>query len=133
MTRLLSQGLMDSTEELARRPDRAADYARESRALRELARAAAQTPEHVLETLAQVIAEACRADAAGITMLEEDHGQDLVRWSVVAGAFPANVPPVMPRRSSPCQSVIERRTAALLRDLHQHHAVFASAVPLIKE
>lgn len=69
------------TAELARRPQREPDYKAESRALTALAQALASRPEQVLQKLAELAMELCRADSAGISVLEPD-GEDGTLWVI---------------------------------------------------
>jgi len=57
------------TEELHRRSSRPPDYEKENRALGALARALADSPRTILQTLADTILEVCASDSAGISLL----------------------------------------------------------------
>ena len=62
------------TEELRRRPSRPPDYEKENRALVALAEASANSPQTVLQVLAETILEVCSAGSAGISLLSTDDG-----------------------------------------------------------
>src|SRR5215475_15806293 len=59
------------TAELAHRPARAPDYQAENRALTALVEAMADSPQPILQKLVETALELCRADSAGITILEQ--------------------------------------------------------------
>jgi len=69
-----------TNSELARRPFRAPDYQAESEALNMLAQTMAHSPENVLQKLVQVAQQLCRADSAGISLLETHDGEQVFRW-----------------------------------------------------
>jgi signal transduction histidine kinase len=93
----------------------------------------AQSPQELLQTLTELVLDVCRAESAGISVFEQVHGKELVRWRTLAGAFSSNIANVMPRDASPCGMVVERRSAALLRQVHGYYKEFARAAPLIVE
>ncbi len=99
-----------STDELARRNSRQPDWERESRALGELAEAMSQSPETVLQKLADVALELCRADSAGVSIEEGD----IFRWRATAGAYAGYKGGTMPRDFSPCGVVIDRNSCQLM-------------------
>src|SRR5690348_6464656 len=58
------------TAELSRRPARPPDFAAENRALGLLAQEMALRPANVLQKLVDLVLELCRADSAGLSILE---------------------------------------------------------------
>src|SRR4051812_19708131 len=103
------------TGELADRPSRPPDHAAENRALASLAGARAASPETVLQRLADAALELCRADSAGISILEPGGEYGIFRWHATAGAVARNLGGTMPGEASPCGTVIHR-DAVLLFD-----------------
>src|SRR5687767_4508556 len=89
---------VDITIELDRRPRRAADFQSEDRALELLANALTQDPRNMLALLVNVALDRCRADTAGVSLLEGD----VFRWEAVAGVFADHQNGTMPREASPC-------------------------------
>jgi hypothetical protein len=89
---------VDITVELDRRPRRTADFPSEDRALEILADALAKNPRNMLAQLVNVALDRCRADTAGLCLLEGD----VFRWEAVAGVFAAYQNGTMPRAASPC-------------------------------
>ncbi|MDP9365721.1 MAG: hypothetical protein M3Q10_16115, partial [Chloroflexota bacterium] len=103
------------TDQFGRRPSRAPDYGAESRALSALAHGLAANPDGVLQTLVELVLEVCRADSAGVSILEPGGENGVLRWHAVAGAFAANLNGTLPRDASPCGTVMAR-DAVLLFD-----------------
>ena len=68
------------TEDLASRPHRAPDYEGESGALAELARELASNPQNILQKLVDTALTLCRADSAGLSILEPEVEPPVFRW-----------------------------------------------------
>jgi PAS domain S-box-containing protein len=123
-----------ATAELSHRPQRPVDHEAESRALLRISQSFLHSPQGVLQSLADAALDACHADTAGISMIEDDHGKRVIRWRALAGAFASQLSvATAPRHSSPSEVVLERRSATLFRQLHRYYTEFALAVPLIAE
>lgn len=76
------------TADLARRPARAPDFARENRALQTLARQLGRAPRQQLESLAAVAREVCNAGSAGVSELSTlSTGERVYRWEATVGAW----------------------------------------------
>ncbi|NKJ48979.1 hypothetical protein CIC12_19975 [Burkholderia sp. SG-MS1] len=74
------------TSELDFRPSRPADYEAEAKVLRDLAHALAASDAAMLDMLATEALRLCRADSAGISVLESSQGQPAsFRWVALAG------------------------------------------------
>jgi signal transduction histidine kinase/ActR/RegA family two-component response regulator len=74
------------TSELYSRPSRRPDYEAEAKVLRELAHALATSDTEMLDTLAREAARLCRADSAGISVLESPSDRPAsFRWAALAG------------------------------------------------
>src|SRR3982751_3921647 len=100
--------------ELARRTSRPPDHAAENRALRALARALATDPSHVLHTVAHTVVELCRADSAGVSILEQDGEHAVLRWRATAGALGDGITTVAPE-AIPWADVIAPDEVLLIR------------------
>lgn len=61
-----------ATEDLSQRPVRPPDHQTENRALTALAKALTDSPDTMLQTLAETILEVLQAGSAGISPLDED-------------------------------------------------------------
>jgi signal transduction histidine kinase len=103
-----------TNSELARRPFRAPDYQAESEALNMLAQTMAHSPEDVLQKLVKVAQQLCRADTAGISLLETHNGEQMFRWEALAGVLKDHVNGTMPRNASPCGTTIDRDATQLM-------------------
>jgi PAS domain S-box-containing protein len=118
------------TAELARRPARPADHAAESRALSALAAALAESPDTILQKLADLTLELCRAESAGVSLLEEDGGRAVFRWPAIVGAWAGHVGGSLPRDASPCGVVIDRDDVLLFTHPERHFALVPADSPL---
>jgi len=96
--------------ELALRPPRTPDYAREVRALAVLAKELADRPENVLQRLTEIALELCDADTAGVSLLEDD----VFRWDGLAGVYASYRNSTMPRAASPCGVCIDEGLTQLM-------------------
>ncbi len=95
---------VDIGAELRARPRRAPDNKAADLAMTMLAREMAENPRNMLQKLVEVAVDLCRADTAGISLLEGD----VFRWEAVAGAFASYRNGTMPRAASPCGVCIDR-------------------------
>jgi two-component system, cell cycle sensor histidine kinase and response regulator CckA len=100
--------------ELSRRPSRAPDYQAEAQALNVLAETLAHSPRNLLQRLVEIAQQLCRADSAGISLLEEHDGQQVFRWEALAGILKSHVNGTMPRHASPCGTTIDRDATELM-------------------
>jgi hypothetical protein len=89
------------TAELASRPSRTPNYETESRALGLLAQEMATNPGGVLQKCAELVMELCRADSAGISILEPGGTSGMLRWHAAAGGFAVNLHGTCPGRRAP--------------------------------
>src|SRR5688572_9769740 len=121
------------TGELDARPSRAPDFEAENRALSTLAEALATSPQTVLQKLAEIVLELCRAESAGISILEYNGDTPVFRWRAAAGAFSANIGGTMPRDASPCGTVIERNAVLLFDRAERHFTALRGVEPRIYE
>ncbi|WP_437312792.1 GAF domain-containing protein [Sorangium sp. So ce385] len=122
-----------AADALSLRPSRLPDHAAENRALIALAAAMAGSLEDVLPKLASLLLELCRADSAGVSVLEVEDGREVFRWVAVAGAFAHNIGGTMPRRPSPCGAVLDCDAALLFSHPARHFAAGAAVEPAIVE
>ena len=60
--------------ELINRPSKAPNYEAENQALLALAQTLADAPDKILQRLAETALQLCRADSAGISLLEQQDG-----------------------------------------------------------
>jgi len=109
--------------ELSRRTTRPPNYEVESRVLAELMSTMANQPnaDTVLQKLVDIALEICRAQSAGIGILEKGAKGDVFRWRAVAGTWSAYRGELMPR-GSPGSTVLERDAMLLVTASQPHYA-----------
>lgn len=100
--------------ELARRKSRAPDYKAERVALKVLAQTMANSPQSILQKLVEIALQLCHADTAGISLLENDGGDEVFRWEAVAGVLSNHINGTMPRYASPSGITIDQNTTQLM-------------------
>jgi hypothetical protein len=88
---------VDIRSELSTRPARPPDAEGLDLALAGLAREMTENPRVMLQRLVETALVLCRADTAGLSLLEGD----VFRWEAVAGVFASYRDGTMPREASP--------------------------------
>jgi len=87
--------------ELLRRPSRPPDHEAENEAFIVLAQTLADSPDMILQKLAETALQLCRAQTAGISLLEKHDGAEVFRWEALAGVFGDRINNTMPPRCKP--------------------------------
>jgi hypothetical protein len=118
---------------LERRAIRKRDYAAEERAMAELRRVLAGSPRSVLQKLADVALELCRAQSAGVSLLEEESAKRYFRWHATSGAWGGLLWATLPRELSPCGTVIDRGAALLMIEPERYFTPLAQVPPKVSE
>jgi GAF domain-containing protein len=90
-------------------------------------------PGTVLQKLVDLTLELCRADSAGISILEPGGESGLFRWHAAAGAFAAYLGGTMPREAAPCDTAIAQNTVLLLDRAERHFPALQGVQPPIFE
>ena len=121
------------TEELRRRPSRRPDYEKESRALVSLARALADSPLTILQTLADTMLEVFEAGSTGISLLTKEDGGKRFYWPAIAGMWKPHIGGGTPRDFGPCGDVLDRNTTLLFGRLEQRYTYFQPVTPSVQE
>lgn len=121
------------TGELAHRSCRTPDYAAENRALAALAQELATNPGGVLQRCAELVTELCRADSAGISLLEPGSESGLFRWHGAAGGLAPHLGRLMEQDVSPYGTAIARDGVLLFREADQLFPDLKGAEPRICE
>lgn len=102
------------TEELACRQPRTTDLEAENRALHALARQMGNQPGTLLKSLVRIVLDLCGAGTAGVSLLEiTPDGDEIYRWTAIAGACEAREGGSTPAGFSPCGICLERGAAQL--------------------
>ena len=97
------------TRELAWRPSKRRSLQQETDSLRSLARTAASSPGSLINSFLQMPIQLCAAGTAGVSMLEVGpEGEQLFRWTNLAGRLEKYVGGTTPRGFSPCGVTLDR-------------------------
>ena len=115
-----------ATHELLNRPSRAPDFKAENAALTALIEAMAQTPDIVLQKLADTALMLCQAGAAGVSIAEGNGRDDVFRWRATAGNYAPYLGGTMPRHFSPCGAVLERNAPILMIGMERYYDYVSS-------
>src|ERR1700733_2797227 len=107
-----------STSELLRRPRRPPNYFAESKALIDLARAMAASPNDILKKLTETALSLCNAGSSGISLLEPDGAH--FHWPAITGSLAGLVGGGTPREFGPCGTVLDRNSAQLMFRPQRH-------------
>ncbi|WP_321896764.1 GAF domain-containing protein [Paraburkholderia heleia] len=115
------------------RPSRAPDHARENQALLALVTAQLDSREVLLQRIADFAMRLCRAQSAGISLLEHEGEERYFRWHSVAGRF-ANLCGTRTHWSDcPCAVVLEAGKPLLFTALSDDFPVLAPACAVVQE
>jgi hypothetical protein len=120
-------------DELGRRPSRATDLDAENVALTGLAETLANEPRYLLQRLVQTTLELCRADSAGVSILEPDEGSWVSRWHAIAGMLAPNLRGTLAPDPSACGTAVARDSVVLLEEPAEHFVELAEIEPRIHE
>jgi GAF domain-containing protein len=124
-----------TTADLTTRPSRAPAFERETAVLLQLAQQMANAPGAILQRLVDTALSQCNAHSAGISLLETDSaaGAEVFRWHAVAGDFAPRVWATMPRKFSPCGTVLDRNDAQLMTHPERHFTPLRGISPRVVE
>jgi PAS domain S-box-containing protein len=120
------------TSALDTRPSRAPDFEAENRALVELTAVMAETPKTVVQRLADVALELCRAGSAGVSMLEPGP-EGVFRGLATAGVLKPYNGGTTPRDLSLCGTVLDRNRALLMSDPARYYPFLADLPAPVRE
>lgn len=121
------------TEELRRRAARPPDHEKENRALVALAQALADSPQTVLQVLADTLLDVCRAGSAGISLLSIDDGGKRFYWPAIAGSWKPHIGGGTPRDFGPCGDVLDRNSTLLFTHVERRYPYFQPVQPCVEE
>jgi PAS domain S-box-containing protein len=120
------------TEELSRRPSRPPDYEKENRALIALIQALADSPNDILQTLANTILEILDCGSAGISLLTRDGGKRFY-WPAIAGDWKQHIGGGTPRDFGPCGDVLDCNRPLLFKHVERRYTYFEPVKPAVEE
>jgi PAS domain S-box-containing protein len=118
-------------DELKKRPTRAPEYAAECRGLLTLGEQLAAAPDQILHKLAETTLALCRAQSAGISLLEPD-GKHFY-WPAIAGEWADKVGGGTPRDYGPCGIVLDCDSALLFSHPELDFDYYAPVKPVVEE
>jgi RNA polymerase sigma factor (sigma-70 family) len=102
------------TDQLASRPRRHRSSEQETKALRALGQVAADCPSRLIDCFLQMPIDLCRAGTAGLSFLETNpKGEQVFRWTNLAGQLEEHVGGTTPRNFSPCGVTLDRGSPQL--------------------
>jgi C4-dicarboxylate-specific signal transduction histidine kinase len=116
---------------LRRRPQRPAEYEKETSALAALVRALADSPTTILQTLADRVLAVLRADSAGLSLVTKDEKR--FYWAAIAGAWAPHIGGGTPRDFGPCGDVLDQNVPMLFSHWERRYPYLSMAVPLAEE
>src|SRR5688572_18295148 len=118
--------------ELLNRPAKAPNYEAENQALMALAQTLADAPDMILQRLAETALQLCRADTAGISLLAQQDGAEVLRWEALAGVFSDRLNSTMPRDANPCGITIDRNATQLMYMAERVFPALRSDPPVVE-
>jgi hypothetical protein len=118
--------------ELHNRNSKAPNCEAENQALVALAQTFANAPDMILQRLAETALQLCRADSAGISLLDEKDGVEVFRWEALAGVFSDRRNSTMPRDASPCGTTIDRNATQLMYMAERVFPALISDPPVVE-
>src|SRR6516164_8951837 len=119
------------TEELLNRPSRPPDHKVENFALVALTSALADSPQTILQTLADKVLEVLQADSAGLSLLTKDEKR--FYWAAIAGAWGPHIGGGTPRDFGPCGDVLDHNRSMLFTHWERRYPYLSVAMPLADE
>lgn len=124
----LSVTAVDITPELYGRPRRQPDSLATDAALSALTSEIVTRPRFMLQCLVTLAQELCRADAAGISLLDGD----VFRWEALAGTVAGSRFASQPRDASPSGVVIVRNATQLMHLPHRAFPDLKATPPIVE-
>jgi len=119
------------TDELLSRPSRPPDHKVENSALVALTSALADSPQTILQTLADKVLEVLQADSAGISLLTKDGKR--FYWAAIAGAWQPHIGGGTLRDFGPCGDVVDHNRSMLFTHWERRYPYLSTAIPLADE
>ncbi|MBD2530755.1 response regulator [Nostoc flagelliforme FACHB-838] len=122
------------TEELSRRIPRTTDLKQENDALHTLIGQLVEQPQILLQKLVKIITQLCRAETAGVSLLEvTPNGEDICRWVTLAGMLEASEQTATLYSFSCCGICLERQAPLLYSYPERYFTFLQQLQPTIVE
>jgi PAS domain S-box-containing protein len=119
------------TEEMYKRPSRAPDYEKENLALTALVGALADSPNTILQTLADKVLDVLRCDSAGVSLLTKD--EQRFYWAAIAGEWRPHAGGGTPRNFGPSGDVLDRNIPMLFTRWERRYPYLGAMLPVAEE
>jgi PAS domain S-box-containing protein len=120
------------TEELTRRPSRHPEFEKENLALIGLIQAMVDSPNDILQKLADTICEMLGCGSAGISLLTNDGGTRFY-WPAISGVWKPHIGGGTPRNFGPCGDVLDRNRPLLFKHVERRYTYFRPVQPAVEE
>jgi PAS domain S-box-containing protein len=122
------------THELDLRPPRPPDFEKGNRALVALMQALANSPQTVLQTLADTILRVLNCESAGISLLTTTRdGGARFYWPAIAGVWRPHIGGGTPREFGPCGTVLDQNKPLLFKHVEKVYTYFEPVKPAVEE
>ncbi len=121
------------THELDRRPSRPPDHEKQSWALVALMQALADSPQTVLQTLADTILDVLQCGSAGVSLLTTDDGGKRFYWPAISGVWKEHIGGGTPREFGPCGTVLDQNKPLLFKHVEKVFTYFEPVKPWVEE
>jgi PAS domain S-box-containing protein len=121
------------TDELYLRPAKPPDYQKENQALVALMLALVNSPQGILQVLAESILQVLNCGSAGVSVLSTNDGGARFYWPAIAGSWKPHIGGGTPRNFGPCGDVLDRNTPLLFKNIERRYTYFLPVTPLVEE
>ena len=119
------------TSELSLRPSRPPNHRAEIQTIKMLVNIMSETPEAFWQRLAETALEMCRADTAGISLLDTEDGAEVFRTQAVAGVLSGHLNSTT-SRDSPCGAALDRDSTQLMYRPERFFSALRFEPPIIE-
>ncbi|HET6144292.1 MAG TPA: GAF domain-containing sensor histidine kinase [Candidatus Acidoferrales bacterium] len=121
------------TEVLEQRLSRPPQHAKENDALLGLARTLADTPQSILQKLADTILDLLRCGSAGVSLVKVIDGAERFYWPAISGRWKPHIGSGTPREFGPCGDVLDHDKPLLFQQFQRRYTYFQAVSPQMEE
>ena len=121
------------TDQLYLRSAKPPDYQKENQALVALMQALVNSPQDILQVLAETILRVLNCGSAGISVLSTNDGGARFYWPAIAGSWKPHIGGGTPRNFGPCGDVLDRNATLLFKNIERRYTYFLPVTPLVEE
>lgn len=121
------------TDALKLRPARKPQYGSEVRIMRNIASTLRGPTDKLIQRLLNTSRELCRADAAGLSLLEQNGGESIFRWVGLSGTYERYIGGSIPRHGSPCGTCLDKGKPVLYSRPQDYFAIIRAISPQPEE